>query len=93
MRKHLLILAGVLIATLGKAQGLRLNDLDYFERQGVNILVFSNSFNGGFNDEKDSGIEIREIRAESRRPLGKLLCALGLTNLGAARIIARIAKR
>ena len=58
MRKHLLILAGVLIATLGKAQGLRLNDLDYFERQGVNILVFSNSFNGGFNDEKDSGIEI-----------------------------------
>ena len=58
MRKHLLILAGVLIATLGKAQGLHLNDLDYFERQGVNILVFSNSFNGGFNDEKDSGIEI-----------------------------------
>ena len=58
MRKHLLILAGVLIATLGKAQGLRLNDLDYFERQGVNVLVFSNSFNGGFNDEKDSGIEI-----------------------------------
>ena len=58
MRKHLLILAGVLIATLGKAQGLRLNDLDYFEHQGVNILVFSNSFNGGFNDEKDSGIEI-----------------------------------
>jgi homoserine O-acetyltransferase len=39
------------------------------------------------------GIAIREIRAESRRPLGKLLCALGLTNLGASRIIARIAKR
>ena len=35
-----------------------LNDLEYFERQGVNVLVFSNSFNGGFNDEKDSGIEI-----------------------------------
>ncbi len=40
------------------AQDLRLNELDYFERQGVNILVFSNSFNGGFNDEKNSGIEI-----------------------------------
>ena len=40
------------------AQELRLNELDYFERQGVNVLVFSNSFNGGFNDEKNSGIEI-----------------------------------
>ena len=41
-----------------QAQDLQLNDLEYFERQGVNILVFSNSFNGGFNDEKNSGIEI-----------------------------------
>ena len=41
-----------------KAQSLKLNDLEYFERQGVNVLVFSNSFNGGFNDEKNSGIEI-----------------------------------
>ena len=40
------------------AQDLTLNDLEYFERQGVNVLVFSNSFNGGFNDEKNSGIEI-----------------------------------
>ena len=40
------------------AQDLQLNDKEYFERQGVNVLVFSNSFNGGFNDEKNSGIEI-----------------------------------
>ncbi|MBE6262097.1 MAG: glycoside hydrolase [Prevotella sp.] len=40
------------------SQGLKLNDLEYFECQGVNVLVFSNSFNGGFNDEKNSGIEI-----------------------------------
>jgi hypothetical protein len=40
------------------AQDLKLNDLEYFERQGINVLVFSNSFNGGFNDEKNSGIEI-----------------------------------
>ena len=40
------------------AQDLRLNEQDYFERQGVNILVFSNNFNGGFNDEKNSGIEV-----------------------------------
>lgn len=37
---------------------LILNDKEYFERQGVNILVYSNLFTGGFNDEKTSGIEI-----------------------------------
>jgi hypothetical protein len=40
------------------SQDLQLNDREYFERQGVNVLVFNNSFNGGFNDEKNSGIEI-----------------------------------
>ncbi len=44
--------------TTSAQEDLRLNDLEYFERQGVNVLVFSNSFNGGFNDEKNSGIEI-----------------------------------
>ena len=39
------------------------------------------------------GIEIREIRAESRRTIGRMLCRLGFTNLGASRIIARIARR
>ncbi|MBE6258363.1 MAG: glycoside hydrolase [Prevotella sp.] len=57
MRKLFLfaMLAG---ATVCQAQDLELNDREYFERQGVNVLVFSNSFNGGFNDEKNSGIEI-----------------------------------
>ena len=50
-----MLLTGVIV---GHAQDLKLNDREYFERQGVNILVFSNSFNGGFNDEKNSGIEI-----------------------------------
>ncbi|MDM8305299.1 glycoside hydrolase family 9 protein [Phocaeicola salanitronis] len=45
-------------ASFSQAQDLQLNDSCYFERQGVNVLVFSNSFNGGFNDEKNSGIEI-----------------------------------
>ena len=45
-------------ASVSHAEDLKLNDRDYFERQGVNVLVFSNSFNGGFNDEKNSGIEI-----------------------------------
>jgi hypothetical protein len=46
------------VGTVSYAQDLSLNDREYFERQGVNVLVFSNSFNGGFNDEKNSGIEI-----------------------------------
>ena len=46
------------ISMAAQAQDLKLNDQEYFERQGVNVLVFSNSFNGGFNDEKNSGIEI-----------------------------------
>lgn len=37
---------------------LVLNDLEYFEGTGVNVLVYSNTFNGGFNDEKNSGIEV-----------------------------------
>lgn len=40
------------------ARNLKLNDLEYFETQGVNILVFNNLFTGGFNDEKNSGIEL-----------------------------------
>ena len=58
MKKRILLML-LTAATIGHAQNdLRMNDLEYFERQGVNVLVFSNSFNGGFNDEKNSGIEI-----------------------------------
>ncbi len=39
-------------------QELKLNDLEYFETQGVNILVYNNLFTGGFNDEKNAGIEL-----------------------------------
>ena len=42
----------------GREKELILNDKGYFERPGVNVLVFSNAFTGGFNDEKNSGIEI-----------------------------------
>ncbi len=64
MRKTLILaaltatLAGCGDQTNQKAGPLVLNDLEYFERQGVNVLVYSNNFNGGFNDEKNSGIEI-----------------------------------
>lgn len=56
--KHLLCAIGLMATPLIQAQNLELNEKEYFERQGVNILAFSNSFNGGFNDEKNSGIEI-----------------------------------
>jgi endoglucanase len=39
-------------------QDLNLNDLEYFETQGVNVLVYNNLFTGGFNDEKNAGIEL-----------------------------------
>ncbi len=37
---------------------LKLNDLDYFETQGLNVFVFSNQYNGFFYDEKTAGIEL-----------------------------------
>jgi hypothetical protein len=40
------------------SQQLKLNDLEYFEKPGVNVLVFSNQYNGMFFDEKTAGIEI-----------------------------------
>ncbi len=39
-------------------QDLILNDLGYFETQGINVLVYNNLFTGGFNDEKTAGIEL-----------------------------------
>ena len=39
-------------------QKLQVNDLEYFETPGVNVLVFSNQYNGVFFDEKTAGIEI-----------------------------------
>lgn len=40
------------------AQSFKLNDLEYFEERGANVLVYSNIYNGGFCDEKLAGIEI-----------------------------------
>lgn len=59
--KRLPLLAATLVlaSCIGKvSSNLQLNELEYFERQGVNVLVYSNLFTGGFNDEKTSGIEI-----------------------------------
>src|SRR6476659_3148645 len=60
MKRKFLSFAVLLLATFNYALGqdLKLNDLEYFERQGVNVLVYNNLFTGGFNDEKNAGIEL-----------------------------------
>ena len=59
-RGPILLVIVMLLATFNIAlsQDLKLNDLEYFETQGVNVLAYSNSFSGGFNDEKNAGIEL-----------------------------------
>ncbi len=57
--KTLSLLVLLLVAfNYAHSQDLRLNDLEYFETQGINILVYNNLFTGGFNDEKNAGIEL-----------------------------------
>jgi hypothetical protein len=48
----------VLWAGTALCQQLQLNDLGYFEARGLNVLVFSNQYNGFFFDEKTAGIEL-----------------------------------
>jgi endoglucanase len=59
-RLTFLSVVALLLAAFNYAssQELKLNDLEYFETQGVNVLVYNNLFTGGFNDEKNAGIEM-----------------------------------
>lgn len=61
MKRIIFLSAFVLLFTASNntwSQDLKLNDLEYFETQGVNVLVYNNLFTGGFNDEKTAGIEL-----------------------------------
>ena len=60
MKKNIFLSLMALLATSNYVcgQDLKLNDLEYFETQGVNVLVYNNLFTGGFNDEKNAGIEL-----------------------------------
>lgn len=40
------------------SQLLKINEQEYFETTGVNVLVFHNQYNGMFFDEKTAGIEL-----------------------------------
>lgn len=59
-RPTFLVILILLLAASNNAwcQDLKINDLEYFETQGVNVLVYNNLFTGGFNDEKTAGIEL-----------------------------------
>ncbi len=61
MKKTLILITSLLILASccsNPVGDLKINDLGYFERQEVNVFVYNNLFDGGFNDEKNSGIEI-----------------------------------
>jgi endoglucanase len=55
-----LAIAFSLCATGAPAQDapLRMNDQQYFEKRGLDVLVFANEYNGMFFDEKTAGVEI-----------------------------------
>ena len=42
----------------GEPASLQINDRDYFEGRGVDVLVFSNWYDGLFSDSKISGVEL-----------------------------------
>ena len=50
---------------------LQLNDSEYFESRGLNVLVYSNWYNENFDDSKMSGIEIihHEVRTATNGDL------------------------
>jgi len=60
MKSIVILLTTVFLFVCGNISGgdLKLNDLEYFETQGVNVLVYNNLYTGGFNDEKTAGIEL-----------------------------------
>jgi hypothetical protein len=61
MKKPIVLFVAMLLLAAFKSasgQDLKINNLEYFEKQGVNVLVYSNLFTGGFNDEKNAGIEL-----------------------------------
>lgn len=48
----------ILWSSFSHSQQLQLNELEYYEANGLNVLVYSNRFNSVFFDEKTAGIEL-----------------------------------
>ncbi len=58
MRMTGLVVAVLMLAGAAAAEPLHVNDKGYFEKRGVNVLVFSNWYDGLFSDSKISGVEL-----------------------------------
>ena len=54
------------LAQITYGQKLQISDSGYFEKPGLNVLVFSSQYNGMFYDEKTAGIEIIHHRWRSK---------------------------
>ena len=57
-KRILLSFLAICSLCLSYAQKLSLNEQGYYEKRGVNVLVYSNQYNGMFFDEKTAGVEI-----------------------------------
>lgn len=57
LKKGILFSGLFCITNISFSQNLVLNEKEYFETQGLNVLVFNNEYNGIFFDEKTAGIE------------------------------------
>src|SRR6478736_775450 len=57
LKKAIMLLCLCCFSNISIAQKLVLNEKEYFETQGLNVLVFNNKYNGMFFDEKTAGIE------------------------------------
>jgi len=60
MKLHGLLVSILIVfaARLASGEQLRLNDKDYFEAQGISVLLHHNAFHGVFYDQKLAGLEI-----------------------------------
>lgn len=54
----LVALLAMFLPRASQGQELELNEKGYYEADGVNVLVFSNQYDGMFYDEKNAGIEL-----------------------------------
>ncbi|TDD99494.1 glycoside hydrolase family 9 protein [Flavobacterium cellulosilyticum] len=57
LNKTILFFCFFSLSNISFSQNLVLNEKEYFETQGLNVLVFSNEYNGMFFDEKTAGVE------------------------------------
>jgi hypothetical protein len=58
MRHWILCVATVLATTAASAGDLTLNDREYFTTRGLDVLAFSNVYDGNFSDSKIAGVEL-----------------------------------